>query len=151
MDLYEELAKLVAKLDETRVEYALCGAMALAVHGVPRATQDIDVLVPPESLDGFRDVARYCGFGFEALPMTFEASGITMHRFSKLIGGQPLMLDALVVAGAVRGVWESRIRVPFESGRLSVVSRPGLITLKLAAGRPQDLADVKRLEELHLG
>jgi len=58
------------------VDYALCGGVALAIHGVPRATQDIDLLVRPEDLSRLREVARMCGFVFESFPMDF-ASGIT--------------------------------------------------------------------------
>jgi hypothetical protein len=48
-------------------------------------------------------------------------------------------------------VWQTRRSIAFEGGTLHVVSREGLITMKLAAGRPQDVADVKRLSELERG
>lgn len=46
MDLYEQLAMIVQELDAEGIPYALYGALALAVHGVPRATSDIDLIVP---------------------------------------------------------------------------------------------------------
>lgn len=150
MDLFQELKDLTLALDASTVDYALCGGVALAIHGVPRATQDIDLLVRPEDLPRFREVARACGFGLESFPMDF-ASGITIQRFTKLIEGQPLMLDALLVGGALTGAWQSRQVADIEGGRVHVVSREGLIALKLAAGRPQDIADVQRLKEAHRG
>ena len=85
---------------------------------------------------------------FEALPMTLASSQITVHRFTKLMEGQPLMLDALLVSGPLLPVFESRLRVMWEERELQVVSREGLIVLKTTAGRPQDLVDLQRLFEL---
>lgn len=150
MDFFQELKDLTLALDAGLVDYALCGGVALAIHGVPRATQDIDLLVRPEDLPRLREVARTCGFGLESLPMDF-ASGITIQRFTKLIDGQPLMLDALLVGGPLAAAWEDRQVADIEGGRVHVVSQAGLIALKLAAGRPQDLADVQRLKEAHRG
>jgi hypothetical protein len=150
MDFFRELTALTSALEAAGVDYALCGGVALAIHGAPRATQDIDLLVRPESLDRLRATAHGCGFTLESLPMDF-ASGITVQRFTKLIEGQPLMLDALLVGPAIERVWQDRQTAEIEGGSMRVVSREGLVTLKLAAGRPQDLADIQRLRELDRG
>lgn len=107
-------------------------------------------MLRPEDIDQLREAARTCGFTLESLPMDF-ASGISIQRFTKIIEGQPLMLDVLLVGPSLESVWAGRQSVEFDGGRLSVVSREGLITLKLAAARPQDLVDVKRLEEVGRG
>ncbi|MDZ4695849.1 MAG: nucleotidyl transferase AbiEii/AbiGii toxin family protein [Deltaproteobacteria bacterium] len=150
MDLYAELTQLLAAFEERHIDYALCGGVALAVHGVPRATQDIDILALEESLPAVRLCAQASGFVFEAEPMDFS-SGVTIVRFTKLISEQPLMLDVLIAKGPLQRVWAGRLTMPFESGQVKVVSREGLITLKLAAGRPQDIADIQRLKEIHRG
>jgi Nucleotidyl transferase AbiEii toxin, Type IV TA system len=150
MDFFRELIDLTDALDAAGVDYALCGGVALAIHGVPRATQDIDLLVRPEDLEGLRKTARTCGFGLESFPMDFS-SGITIQRFTKLVDGQPLMLDALLVGKSLETVWNGRQTAEIEGGRMRVVSRDGLIALKLAAARPQDLVDVQRLQEIHRG
>jgi hypothetical protein len=150
VDFFAELKSLLAALEAAAIEYALCGGVALAIHGAPRATQDFDLLLRPEDIDRLRAVARACGFTLESFPMDF-ASGLTIQRFTKLVDGQPLMLDVLFVAGPLEAVWAGRLTAPFEGGVVRVVSREGLIALKLAAGRPQDIADIKRLEELDRG
>lgn len=150
VDFYQELTDLLAAFEAASLDYALCGGVALAIHGAPRATQDIDVLVRPEDLERVRQVAHSRGFTLESLPMDF-ASGITIQRFTKLIEGQPFVLDALQVSGPIEGVWAGRVQAAFEGGIVRVVSREGLISLKLAAGRPQDIADVQRLKELGRG
>ena len=61
MDFFQELKDLTLALDAGEVDYALDGGVALAIHGVPRATQDIDLLVRPEDLSRLREVARARG------------------------------------------------------------------------------------------
>ncbi len=59
--LEAELRELVRLFNEEKVSYALCGGMAVGIHGYPRFTQDIDFLIPPESLDQARAVAAKAG------------------------------------------------------------------------------------------
>ncbi len=152
MDLFAELTRLLAEMRQRNVDYAICGGIALAVHGVPRATQDIDLLIPETSLPALRESARAAGFVFETEPLDFPASGVTIIRFTKVLAdGQPLMLDALLAKGPLHRIWEGRQTLDFEGGQVVVVSKQGLISLKLAAGRPQDMVDVQKLTEASRG
>jgi hypothetical protein len=144
INLYEELATIVRELTVDQVDYALCGALALAVHGAPRATRDLDLIARKTDEPKIRIAVKRAGYVFEALPMRF-ASGIELQRFSKLVEGRPLMLDFLWAAGELDGVWSRRERVPWQEGEIYVVSRDDLIMLKLTAGRPQDLVDIQSL------
>lgn len=150
VDFFQELKSLIDAFDENAIEYALCGGVALAIHGVPRATQDIDFLVKPEDVERLRDIVHRCGFVLESFPMDF-ASGITIQRFTKIIDDKPLMLDALLVGGPLQGAWERRQTAEIEGGHVRVIARDDLVALKLAAGRPQDLVDVQRLQEAGRG
>lgn len=145
VDVYAEFVALVHALEDAAVDYALCGALALAIHGAPRATKDIDILALREDRDRIREVARCCGFVFDALPMEFSGSGIEVQRYTKLVEGRPLMLDVLWVDAKLRPIWDDRVRVPWSDRELWVVSRDGLLTLKLTAGRAQDLVDIQSL------
>lgn len=147
LDLFEEFRALTSTLATEGAEYALCGGMAMAVHGAPRATVDIDLLVSAPALPGVVTVARRLGFSVEALPMTFVDGAVVIRRFSKLDGDDLLSLDLLVVTPATQAVWETRQLVEWEDGRLCVVSREGLVALKRLRGSAQDVADIARLEE----
>jgi hypothetical protein len=156
VDLFAEVVALTAALDAASVDYAICGGVALAIHGAPRATQDIDLLAREADLPRLREAVRSCGFNIEALPMTFSTSGISIRRFTRIEQGTTLMLDVLLAEGALESVWQTRARVTFAATEgperaLWVVSRSGLVTLKLAAGRPQDLVDIQRLQEVSRG
>ena len=144
-DVLAEFDAVVTALDEANIEYALCGALALAVHGVPRATKDIDLLAHKADADRIRTTVRTIGFTFEALPIELSGSGIEIQRFTKLVDGIPLMLDVLWVNSKLQKVWDGRERIAWRDRKLAVVSREGLITLKLTAGRAQDLVDVQSL------
>jgi hypothetical protein len=145
VDVYAEFVAIVHALEDGKVEYALCGALALAVYGAPRATKDIDVIARREDEARIRELIRPLGYVFEALPMVFSGSGIEVQRFTKLVEGRPLMLDVLWLNPALQRIWDDRQRVPWDNTTLAVVSRDGLITLKLTAGRPQDLVDIQSL------
>ena len=146
-DPYAELLRLAEALEAAGLAYALCGGLALAVYGAPRATKDIDLLVAAENVDAIRTVARGLGFRFVALPIRFS-SGITVHRITKLVGVHPMMLDLLVLPDGLTEIYDNRVPMTTPEGaRLQVVSRDGLITLKTTAGRPQDLVDLQRLLE----
>lgn len=147
LDLFEELKQVVRALDDAGVDYAVVGALAVAIHGAPRATGDIDLLIERQSLPQAMEAARTSGFTIAAIPMTFRDGG-ELQRVTKLAGREMLMLDYLLVTESLVPVWESRTRLPTEFGPLSVISRDALIAMKVAAGRPRDLGDVASLEEL---
>lgn len=145
-DLDAELETLAKAFAARGIDYALCGGLALAVHGHPRATKDIDVLVRGESVDAARRVAHALGFDIEAMPMTF-ASGIEVRRVSKVESDRLLSIDLIVVEPMLEGPWSSKQSVTWRGGPLAVVSRAGLVEMKRLAGRPQDLADLFQLGE----
>ena len=147
IDLFEETRRLLLALEQRGIEYALVGAVALAVHGVPRATTDIDLLIRPESIEAVAKEARELGFVIEAQPMRFP-DGMEIRRLSKIVDEETLTLDLILVDANLEEAWASRKRVEASFAGAWVVSRDALIRMKAWAGREQDIADVKRLVEL---
>jgi hypothetical protein len=150
MDLIAELENLIDAFDRDGIEYALCGGIALGVHGYVRATQDIDMLVPSEQLDRALATAKGAGFDVPARKIVFglkTGRPREIHRVSKLDPetSDLLPLD-LMVAHEYAEVWNARMKVAWRQRNLAVVSRDGLATMKRLAGRPQDLADLAKLE-----
>jgi len=149
-DLYEEFNSIVAALEEHGIDYAVCGGLAMAVHGLPRATVDIDLLILGESLEQVRELARTLGYTIEAFPMTFSRGAVEIRRLSKIDRdtGIVLSLDLLLVTPEIVEIWQSRTEVAWEAGSLWVVSRRGLMALKSLRSSAQDLADIERLKEI---
>jgi hypothetical protein len=127
MNLKDELLLVTTSLGEVGIDYALCGGMAVVIHGYPRATRDIDLLIRQEDLDRARKSLASCGYDFEAGIISFDTDLPTerrVFRVTKVEGRE----DHLVAGRTLR-----------------VVSKLGLAKMKRVAGRPQDLADLSQL------
>jgi len=148
LDLIAELEQLVEKLAQEGLDYAVCGGIAVTIHGATRSTKDIDVLVQREDLHRALQVARSLGFSHPALPMTFDAGTPQereVQRVTKLAEEAVLTLDLVIVTPVLADVFESRQTYQWADKRISVVSLEGLAKMKRMAGRNQDLADLEKL------
>jgi hypothetical protein len=94
-----------------------------------------------------KEIAKALGFKAESLPMRYKATGELQRVIKFSPSGEILCLDLLVVGEELQPVWQSRQKLSAAGGELWVVSRPGLMSMKLAAGRPQDLLDARSLSE----
>ena len=152
MDLYEQFAGLIDELASRRIDYAVIGGIAVAIHGYARFTKDIDLLVRPEDLDSVREAARARGFTIEAGFIPFGVGTAHAHecfRISRIEGRQVLSLDLMIVNAEFEDVWRERRLIPMEGRSVQVVSADGLKKMKLWAGRDQDLLDLKKLGLVH--
>ncbi len=143
-----DFLELLSAFLDAGVDFLLVGGHAVGAHGLPRATDDLDVWVRPTSDNAARVFAALARFGAplrDVSPADF-AKDDTIYQ----IGVPPLRVDVLTGIEGVRfdTAWPRRTMVAV--GRLSVpvIGRDDLLTNKRAAGRPQDLADVARLESM---
>lgn len=151
LDLIAELEAVLDALAGAGVDHALCGGLAVAIHGHPRATMDIDVLLPGDRVEAAMRAARAIGFDIPARTMVFglrTGEPREVQRVSKLDPdtGALLSLDLLVVGPTLAEVWAQRTAVRWRDRDVAIVSRAGLIAMKRLAGRPQDLADIAAME-----
>ncbi len=148
MDIAEEFSELVQTLNAAGVPYAICGGFAVIIHGFPRATQDLDVLVREEDLPEIKALAQSLGFDVDSGSFTFkpgEPGETRFHRLIKVIGHEFLALDLLAVTPLREEVFASRMQTEWEGIEISLVGREGLRRLKLDSGRPKDLEDLRKL------
>ena len=148
MDLYSELFTLIDVLNAERVEYALCVGIAVAIHGFVRFTGDFDFVVRPEDMDRLVAVLDAQGFilDFGILPTgAGEEIPCDIRRISKGIGEELLTLDMILINPQTQDVWDSRQTVEWRRRHLTVVSKQGLMKLKLMARRSKDLIDLQEL------
>ncbi len=150
MDLEQELERLIAALDGEGIDYAICGGLAVAIHGYPRATRDINLMVRKEALERVMSAAAKAGFTLVSGIIPFDAGKKqerNIYRISKARGEDHLTLDLLLVPPFLEDVWNSREKYRVGKKDYWIVSREGLMKMKRLAGRPQDLADLDRLEK----
>ena len=148
--LFENFRAIVAVLVDSGIPFAVCGGIAMSIHARPRATIDIDLLVPPDAIPRLVEAAAPLGFVRRGAPVTLAKGEVVMHRLTKVAPDDPdvLVLDVIEVQpGATTRAWETRTSAEWEGHPVPVVSREGLITLKRLRGSPQDLADILALEE----
>lgn len=151
MNPFEELKRVLDILNESGIEYAVCGGLALAVYGLPRATKDIDVLIREEDLEAVTEAVREIGFTLTSgmIPFSFGKPEETkLFRVTKIEDSEVLMLDLLLVTPILQDAWDKREVKRVGDREVHVVSKEGLIGMKERAGRPQDLVDIDNLRNL---
>ncbi len=134
-----------------RVRFVLVGGHAVAGHGEPRLTEDLDVFVDTSSANAQRLRKALMEFGFgDATPETDE---LAAPGKIWMLGRKPWRIDILTSIDGVTfdAAWRGRVRAAFGTSTLPVIGLKELLRNKRASGRPKDLADAARLEELSKG
>lgn len=145
--LNEDFRDAIAAFVDGDVEFLIVGAYALAFHGAPRASGDIDLFVRPTAENGSRVHAALLEFG-----APLEAHGVTPEDFARTgtvyqIGLPPRRIDVLTELSGLSfdEAWASRVPATVDGRTVHFIGRDAYIKNKLAAGRPKDLADAARL------
>jgi hypothetical protein len=141
-----DFSDMLSALSAEGVEYLLVGAYALAVHGVPRATGDIDVWVRP-ALDNAERVLRALA-RFGAPLGDLRTADLATEGTVFQVGVAPNRVDIITAIDGVtfETAWSRRDVRTIEGLSLPVIGRDDLIRNKRATGRPRDLADADQLE-----
>ncbi|HMZ78381.1 MAG TPA: hypothetical protein PLL06_01680 [Acidobacteriota bacterium] len=148
MDLYEEFVALIDILNETGINYALCGGLAVAFFGYVRFTKDIDLLIIGEDLPRIRKALEPRGFVFYSGATPFDPgspTSRTIHRLSKIEGSDVLPIDLIIATPLFDQVWKQRQVVEWNGRSVQIVSREGLRFMKQLADRNQDRLDLAQL------
>ena len=151
MQLRTELMKIVGCLNESGIDYALCGGLAVAVHGYVRATKDIDILIRQEALAEALRALALIGYDLEAGLFKFNQgsdSEMQLFRVSRAESTSLTTLDLMLVTPILFEVWNDRELVRAFETDIKVVSKTALIKMKRLAGRLQDLADIESLRSI---
>ncbi len=145
--LNDDFRDLFLIFADHHVEFVVVGAYALAFHGAPRASGDIDLYVRPSMENAMRVFEALQEFGAPVVahgvsPRDFEQVG-TVYQ----IGLPPRRIDILTEISGVdfEEAWASRVGVEVEGRTIAIIGRETFLKNKLASGRPKDLADIARL------
>lgn len=145
MELAPDFNEFFELLNAHRVEYVVVGGYALALHGAPRYTGDLDILVHPTHENAARLVTAVAAFGFptEAL----SVARIVDPRCLIQMGTPPVQLH---VMSAIDGVTWEQVWYGHEVAILSgepvpFIGREAFLQNKRAAGRTRDLADIEAI------
>ena len=146
--LSDDIRDLLRIMTEHGVEFAICGGHAVACHGYPRMTMDVDILLLPTIENAKRIIAslEQFGFGQAGIPpaaFTREGTAITL-------GEQPNQVDLLTSMSRepVGNIMQNAVWGELAGINVRFVSRDDLLEAKRQAGRPKDLADLDELEKI---
>ena len=142
----QEYVDLLRAFCDAEVRFLVVGAYALALHGRPRATGDLDLWVEPTPENAERVMHALQVFG---APLTqVSASDFSRPGTVFQIGLAPHRIDLLTeLTGLIFAeAWEARVAHPLGGCDVNFLGRASLINNKRATGRPQDLVDLQILE-----
>jgi len=146
MDLAPDFDEFIGCLIARGVEFIVVGAYALAYHGAPRFTGDLDILVRPSLDNAQRLLDALDAFGFPTSTLTPAA--VADRRALLEMGLPPLQIHVMSTISGVEWeeAWADRVSAILGSHTVVLLGRTTFIQNKRAAGRPKDLADIDALD-----
>ena len=149
MKLDPDFSEFVASFVDNDVRFLIIGGYAMAAHGLPRATGDLDAWIWISSENAKKVLEALNGFGFSNLGLTIE----DFNREDSVVqlGYPPYRIDILTsISGvAFEDAWQNRIIVDLDGIQVPFFGRENPVTNKRATSGPQDIADVTRLTQSH--
>jgi hypothetical protein len=145
MRLQKDLREFIELLNLHNVRYLIVGGHAVAYHGYPRTTGDIDFFIEASEENASKLEKVLARFGFGGLGLTardFLEPGTIIQ-----LGYPPNRIDLVTTISGVtfREAWERRVCDCVENLSMIFMDRRTLLANKAASGRPKDLADIEAL------
>ena len=147
--LNSDFRDILSAFCEEKVEFMLVGAYAVAAHGLPRATGDIDLWIECSEKNADRVWSALSKFG---APLdNLSKQDFLRHGTVVQLGVTPRRIDILTQITGVdyEDAKSNRISIELEGMTVPVIGLTHLLQNKSAVGRPQDEADVVRLKQIH--
>lgn len=141
-----DFKEFIQSLNDNNVRYLVVGGYAVALHGHPRYTKDLDIWIEsgPENADQLIAALQQFGFGSLGLePTDFQVPDQIVQ-----LGYPPNRIDILTTLPGVdfAGCYALKVEVKIDGVLVHFIDRANLKANKLASGRSQDLADLENLE-----
>jgi hypothetical protein len=145
MDLAPDFDEFIASLIAHGVEFVIVGAYALAFHGAPRFTGDLDIFVRPTIENASRLLVAVRAFGFPVAELRPE-DVVDVNRILQM-GVEPVQIHVMSAISDVswEDAWQNRIAGPCGRHQVAFLGRETFLRNKRAVARPKDLADIDAL------
>jgi predicted nucleotidyltransferase len=137
---------MLSRLKSAEAEFMIVGAYALAAHGFPRATGDIDILISNSPQNAQKVMRALTKFG--AAIADFSEQDFTAADMIMLIGVEPCRIDLITSIDGVtfEEAWPNRVNIEIDGLEIDILSKADLLKNKLAAGRDKDQGDIAWLK-----
>jgi len=145
MEIPKDFKELLELFNSHKVEYLIVGGYALAFHGAPRFTGDIDLLVKADSENAKRILAALDEFGFGSLDLS--QADFTLPNNVIQLGVPPVRVDIMT---SITGIdWEKaqadKVQSNYDDTTVYFIGKADFIANKRSLGRKKDLADIEAL------
>ncbi|MDR4494487.1 MAG: hypothetical protein AB7P17_07685 [Nitrospirales bacterium] len=143
-----DFVEMLFALSETGADFLIVGAYAVAAHGHPRATGDLDIWIRPSPENAERVFQALQAFGAPVSNLSREDLQHPDTVFQ--IGVAPFRIDILTSITGVNfdQAWQNKMTITIEDRLVSCIGRDELLLNKKSTARPKDLADIDALERL---
>ena len=145
--MLNQLQGVFSSLQKHKVKYVVIGGIASVLHGVPRATFDLDILIEatPENAKNLLDALVDASLGTASL---ITPEGLLAHEIT--IFKDIVRIDVQTRTPGIKfqKAWKNRKTVDYQGQEFYILAKDDLIASKRAAGRDVDLEDVRLLELL---
>ena len=137
---------LIRLLKEHKVDFVIIGATAMPIYGYTRATLDIDIFIKPEGQNAERTLRALKAFGYDMSEVSVDDL-LTKKLLIRQYGVET-DIHPFVKGLTFENIWSNKVEAIFGKTPVYFASLDDLIEMKRAAGRPQDLEDLKYLKKL---
>jgi hypothetical protein len=143
--MLNRLQEVFASFQQHQVRYVVIGGIAAVLHGVPRATFDLDILIEatPENAQRLLDALLAARLGTASL---ISAKGLLANEITVFNDRVRIDVQTSTPGISFERAWQNRETMNYQGQAFYVLSKPDLIASKRAAGREVDLQDVHLLE-----
>jgi len=147
MEVQPDFKELFELLNAHKAEFIIVGAYALAFHGVPRFTGDIDIFVKPDPENAKKILSALEEFGFGSLDLT--TSDLQDPDKVVQLGVAPVRVDLITSLTGVswQEAFSGKVQGTFGNVPVYYLGRKEFLSNKKALGRKKDLADIEALGE----
>lgn len=148
MNLYDEFFSIVAMFNKLGIRYAVVGGIALAFHGRPRFTRDVDFLLHQKDVDVLKIALERLDYEETAEPWMLPDTPLILRRFLKVEGPDEIMIDVLLASDDEHlKIIEDAVPAESEVGPVPIAARRDIIWMKRSRNSEQDRVDISELEE----
>ena len=147
MNIQQDFEELLKLLEDNSAEYLIVGGYAVAFHGFPRLTKDIDIYYDNSKENSEKIKNCLVRFGFPEKNLNIET--FTTHGNIITFGVEPVRVDFINKISGIQfaEAWENRIRGRYGKVEVSFIGRKELIKNKNSTDRPRDKIDAEELSD----
>jgi hypothetical protein len=143
----QDFKEFFALLNAAGVEFLVLGGVAYNFYAPPRATKDLDVWLRPTVANAGAFLAALEEFGF---PHQLDPTELVERDKVVMLGRPPNRIDVMTHPDGIEweGCWSRRVQSDFDGEPIAFLALDDLMASKVAAGRDQDLVDVRKLRNI---